>query len=201
MNVQSLVVVVLRLTALNFFLRVMVEISTPVLLATGIYQRGPDEAPVVIGGALVGILVCSAILLWLLALPVARLIARGVPYELSLGDLSLADCYSIAFLGMGLFFAVSHLAPVWNWSVFFLRWTFHHSYYVWNGKEHGHELANAFLPFIAGVILIWKRRKWALALAGSSTHTTRVSLDEPWGDVKRKAGESITISIEPPRSK
>ena len=196
MNVQSLVVIVLRLMALNFFLWVVVEISTAALVAAGIYHRSADEAPVTIGWVLVGVLVLSAILLWVLAPPLARLVARGVPLELSLGNLSLADCYSIAFLGMGLFFAVSHLASVWNWSLFLARWIFHSSYYVWNAREHGHELANAFLPFIAGIILIWKRQKWALALAGTSTHTASVSLNEPWSDVKHKKQEPIKISID-----
>ena len=46
MNLQSLVVVVLRLIALDFLLRVVVQLTPQMLLYFGMYQRSPlDSAP------------------------------------------------------------------------------------------------------------------------------------------------------------
>lgn|GEM_PF-723385 len=197
-NIQSLVVIVLRLTALNFLLRVVLEISTPLLAATGMLPRSADDAPMTIGWMLAGALVLGAIVLWALASPLARLIARGVPHELSLDNLSLADCYSIAFLGVGTVYMVGHLPGVWNWSLFFGRSILHRLNYPFNDPTRSYEIANAFIPFLVGMILVWKRRKWAVALAGASTHRTVVSLNEPRWTAPRETREPIKISIDAP---
>jgi hypothetical protein len=198
MNIQSLIVVVLRLTALNFLVRIIVELTTPLLVFAGIYQRSGEDASMIIGWVLVASLIFGGILLWVVALPVARLVARGVPNELSLGDLSLADCYSIAFMGVGLVYIVSHLAGVWNWTSFLIQWTLHGPRYPSYDHTRGYEIANVFIPFIVGIILLLKRRKWAVALAGKNSEGPLISLNEPWSNAKKKTPETITISISPP---
>src|SRR5438132_10116916 len=65
-------------------------------------------------GMLVGLVLC-AVLLWVLALPIARLVTKRVPQEVSLGVLTLADCYSFAFVGVGLFYVASGLPHVLTW--------------------------------------------------------------------------------------
>jgi hypothetical protein len=192
LNIYSLVAVALRLTALNFLLRILVAVSAPVLTAAGFYHQSPEDAPPVIAWALVGGLMLGAILLWVLALPVARLVAKGLPFELSLGDLSLADCYSIAFTVLGLFYVVSHLAPVWNWLWFMLQSLIHGPRFPWNDRMQGYKIATAFLPFIAGLLMLIKRRKWALRLAGANSHEAVISFKEP----RMKASEPIKVSIE-----
>jgi hypothetical protein len=192
LNIYSLVAIALRLTALNFLLRIVVEISTPVLAAAGFYHQSPDDAPPAIAWALVGGLMLGSILLWTLALPLARLVAKGLPFELSLGNLSLADCYSIAFTVLGLVYIVSHLAPVWNWTWFTLQSLIHGPRYPWNDRTRGYQIVTAFLPFIAGIVMVLKRRKWALKLAGSNTHNAVISFKEP----RMKPSEPIKVSIE-----
>jgi hypothetical protein len=192
LNIYSLVAIVLRLTALNFFLRIVVEISTPIMASAGFYHQSPDDAPPVIAWALVGGLLLGAILLWTLALPIARLVAKGLPFELSLGNLSLADCYSIGFTVLGLIYIVSHLAPVWNWLWFMLQSLIHGPRYPWSDRTRGYQIMTAFLPFIAGIILVLKRRKWALKLAGSATHNPVMSFKEP----RMRPSEPIKVSIE-----
>ena len=194
LNIQSLVVVALRLTALNFFLRIFVEISTPLLTAAGVYRHSPDDEPLMIGWGLVGCLLLGAILLWALALPVAKLVAKGVPLELSLGDLSLADCYAIAFMGVGLVYIVSHLAPVWNWTAFMVQSLIHGPRYPWSDRTRGYQVATAFLPFIAGIVMVIRGRKWALKLAGSNTHNAVISFKER----RMNPSEPIKVSIESP---
>jgi hypothetical protein len=192
LNTQTLIVVVLRLTALNFFLRIFVEISTPLLTAAGVYRHSPDDAPLMIGWGLVGCLLLGAILLWALALPVAKLVAKGVPLELSLGDLTLADCYAIAFIGLGTVYIVSHLAPVWNWTAFMVQSLIHGPRYPWSDRTRGYQIATAFLPFIAGIVMVIRGRKWALKLAGAHTHNTVISFRES----RMNPSEPIKVSIE-----
>jgi len=199
MNVHTLIVIALRLTALNFLVRVVVELTTPLLIFAGIYQRPADDSSMVIGWALVASLVFGAILLWVLALPVARLIARGVPGDLTFDNLTLADCYSIAFVGIGLVYIISHAAGVWNWTTFFLHSLIHGPRYPLGDRSRGYEVANIFIPFIIGILLVFKRRKWSRAFAGKDVQQRPISLNDPWGNVKSKTPpETITISISPP---
>jgi len=170
MNIHTIVAVVLRLVAFNFFLRIVVEISTPLLVFAGIYQRPADDNSMAIGWGLVGALLFGGILLWVLALPAARLVARGIPGDLSFDNLTLADCYSLAFTGVGLVYIVAHLAGAWNWSMYFLRWVFHRQHIPWSDPNRGYQIMSIFIPFVAGIVMVLMRNKWARALAGTSTH-------------------------------
>jgi hypothetical protein len=140
------------------------------LISAGIYQRSADQAPTMIAWTLVGALFLGGVLLWSLAVPVARLVARGVPGDISFDNLTLADCYSLSFAVMGMVYIVSHFAGAWNWTMYFLRWLFHRQYTPWSDPGRGYEIMGIFIPFIAGILLILMRKKLARMLAGSSTH-------------------------------
>jgi hypothetical protein len=198
-NVHTLIAIALRLTAFNFLVRVVVELTTPLLIFAGVYQRPADDASMTVGWALVASLTLGALLLWFLALPTARLVARSAPGDLSFDNLTLADCYSIAFVGIGLVYIISHAAGVWNWTTFFLHSLIHGPRSPFADRSRGYEVANIFIPFIIGILLIVKRRKWSVALAGKRVENRPVSLSDPWGNVNSKTPpETITISISPP---
>jgi hypothetical protein len=169
-NIHTIVALALRLTAVNFLVRMLVEISTPLLISAGIYQRPVDQAPMTIAWALVGALFLGGLLLWTLAVPLARLVARGVPGDISFDNLTLADCYSLSFAGMGVVYIVSHSAGAWNWTMYFLRWLFHRQYAPWSNPGRGYEIMGIFIPFTAGILLVLMRKKLAHMLAGSSAH-------------------------------
>jgi len=169
-NVHTIAALALRLIAVNFLVRILVEVSTPLLISAGIYQRPADEAPLTIAWALVGALFFGALLLWLLALPVARLVARGVPGDISFDNLTLADCYSLGFTGLGVVYIVGHLAGAWNWTMYFFRWLFHGQYIPWADPGRGYQIMSIFIPLIAGILLVATRKKLARIMAGSSTH-------------------------------
>jgi len=169
-NIHTLLALGLRLTAVNFLVRMLVEISTPLLISAGIYQRPTDQAPMMIAWALVGALFLGGVLLWSLAVPVARLVARGVPGDISFDNLTLADCYSLSFVGLGMVYIVGHSAGAWNWTMYFLRWLFHRQYTPWSDPGRGYEIMGIFIPFTAGILLVLMRKKLAHMLAGSSTH-------------------------------
>lgn len=124
MNLQSLIVVVLRLMALDFLLRVLIQLTPHLLqflrLSDGLSLNEPPSFMVLPWLVMNG-LIAGAVLLWFLALPIARFVTRGVSHELSFGAMSLVDCYSIAFMAVGLFYISSHFSEVLNWAYYFLK--------------------------------------------------------------------------------
>ena len=168
MNLQSLVVVLLRLLTLDFLLRIALQIVPQV------FQPYIDSTLVLL---LLAGAIAAAILLWVKALPIARFVTRGVPHDLSFGTMALVDCYSIAFIAIGLFYGVSHLPQVLNWTHFFLKSAASASSTI--GQEYsGYDVSQAFIPFIVGIILFVKGRSWAATLArrhNTDTHPNRAS--------------------------
>ena len=75
MNLQSLVVVVLRLMALDFLLQVAIQLTPQMLIYLGSYQHSPvDGGPSALPWLFLAALILSAGLLWFLALPIARFV-------------------------------------------------------------------------------------------------------------------------------
>ena len=168
MNLQSLVVFVLRLMALDFLLRVAVQLTPQILQFLRLYPRSPlDDSPsfVALPWLVLGGLIVSAVLLWVLALPIARLVTRRVPQDLSFGAMSLVDCYSIAFMGVGLFYIASHLPQVLNWTYYLFKAAASTPGNSWKEGLSGYDISQAFIPFIVGVVLFVNGRRWAVALA------------------------------------
>lgn len=166
MNLQNLVVVVLRLMALDFLLSVAVQLTPQMLLYLKLYERSPlDNSPSVLPWLVLGAMVASAVLLWFLALPIARLVTRGVSSDLSFGAMSLADCYSIAFMAVGLFYIANHLPQVLNWAHYLFKAASTHAGDQWKEEVKWYDVSEAFIPFIVGVILFVNGRRWAVVLA------------------------------------
>ncbi len=170
MNLQSLVVVVLRLMALNFFLQVAIQLSPQLLRFTemsrhgGLAEMGSYLAVPII--MVIGLIV-GAILIWVLALSIARFVTRGVSRDLSFGSLSLIDCYSVAFIGIGLFYIASHFPQVLNWAHYLFKAAASQPGSTWKGGVQWYNVSSALIPFVIGVILFVKGRSWAVALARS----------------------------------
>jgi hypothetical protein len=176
MNLQSLIVVVLRLMALDFLLRVAVQLTPQLLQFFRLYERSPlDDShslTVLPWLVLIGLVVAAA-LLWFLALPIARFVARGVSQDLSFGSMSLVDCYSIAFMAVGLFYIVSHLPQVLTWSHYLFKARASHSGEAWKEAVQWYDVWQAFIPFIVGVVLFVNGRRWAVALARRQTERSQ----------------------------
>ena len=174
MNLQTLIVVILRLMSLNFLLQVAVQLAPQILRFTELYQRAPADESLsflVLPWVLVLGLIVGAVLLWVFALPIARLVSRGVPHDLSFGSLSLVDCYSIAFIGVGLFYIASHLPQVLNWTHYLFKAAASKSGDTWKEGVQWYDVSQAFIPFIVGVVLFLNGRRWAVALARRQTES------------------------------
>ncbi len=173
MNFQSLVVVVLRLMALDFLLRVAVQLTPSVLIYLRLSERSPlDNSPSVLPWLVLAVLIVCAVLLWFLALPIARLVTRGVSHDLSFGAMSLVDCYSIAFMAVGLFYISSHLPQVLNWSHYLFKAAATKAGDSWKEGVQWYDVTQAFVPFVIGVVLFVNGRRWAVALARRDSAST-----------------------------
>ncbi|MEI8288310.1 MAG: hypothetical protein WCH99_02465 [Verrucomicrobiota bacterium] len=167
MNLQNLVVVVLRLMALDFFLRVAVQLTPQILMVFQTTSRSPlndSRSAYAVPFLFIAAMIICAVLFWVFAVPVARFVTRGISHDLSFGALSLVDCYSIAFMAVGLFYISSHLPQVLNWGHYFLK-TAASGHGDVETPYRGYDVSQAFIPFIVGVVLFVNGRKWAVALA------------------------------------
>ena len=188
MNLQSLIVVVLRLMALNFFLQVALQLSPQLLRFTEISRQdgntGMGSYLVVPIITVIG-LIAGAILIWVFALSIARFVTRGVSRDLSFGSLSLVDCYSVAFIAIGLFYIVSHFPRVLNWAHFLFTSAASNSGDSWKEGVRAYDISQAFIPFIVGIVLFVKGRSWAVALAR-------------WQEKSESANETVRRTGAPP---
>jgi hypothetical protein len=168
MNLQSLIVVTLRLMALNFFLQVAVQLSPQLLRFTEMSRQGgvsDMSSYLAVPVIMVAGLIAGAILIWVFALSIARFVARGVSHDLSFGSLSLVDCYSVAFIGIGLFYIASHFPQVLNWTHYLFKSAASKPGDTWKEGVQWYDVSSAFITFIVGIVLFVKGRSWAVALA------------------------------------
>jgi hypothetical protein len=101
MLLSSIVVIVIRLFALNWLLTVV-----PLLLsaATTPLPHERHLSAVLMLYAPAVLLLIFAAGLWILAPAIARFASRGVDTSVSIGSLSRSDLYSFAFVFLGTFF-------------------------------------------------------------------------------------------------
>jgi len=168
MNLQSLIVVFLRLMALNFLLQVAVQLSSQLLRLTEVPRQdgGSSMASYVLVPVLmmIGCMV-GAILIWIFAPSIARFVTRGVSCHLSLGPLSLVDCYSVAFIGLGLFYIAGYFPHVLNWAHYLFKAAATQPGNTWKEEVPWYDVSSVFITFIVGIVLFVKGRAWAVALA------------------------------------
>lgn len=173
MNLQSLVVVALRLIALNFLLEILgMSIATVIL-----QLNAPSSSNSSLYSLLFypgGLLVCP-FLLWFLSQSIARLVTRRLPQDISFGAMPLADCYSIAFIGVGVYYIAGYLTRVLTLTCHLFKGAAASSGYWWLREVNGTAIAQAYIPFIAGILLFAFGRKWAVMLARKHAQTTVLS--------------------------
>lgn len=105
MPLSSIVVIVIRLFALNWLLT-----SVPLLFSAATnplpYER--HLLVVLMPYAPAVLVLIFAAGLWILAPTIARFVSRGVDANVSIGSLSRSDLYSFAFVFLGLFSFCRH---------------------------------------------------------------------------------------------
>jgi len=154
MPLSSVVQVLFRLSALNWLVSGLVQ------LALGPLENRSFSW---IGLLVPAVLLGSGIIVWVFAPFVSRFVSRGCDQSLSLEGVSLRSLYSTAFVGIGLWFALSNFAQVFNWLHFSIAYS-KISGIPSSGPGSFYHLSSAGLTFIAGIILVATARFWARKL-------------------------------------
>jgi hypothetical protein len=160
MPLSSIVVIVIRLFALNWLLT-----SVPLFLsaATIPLPHEPHLLAALMPYAPAVLLLIFAAAFWIPAPAIARLASRGVDARVSIGSLSRLDLYSFAFVFLGLFFILSSFADVINWIHYFTtvsREGLRHDPRV----QNFYQLTRSCLTFAVGLVSLLGAPRWAKKL-------------------------------------
>jgi hypothetical protein len=159
MPLSNIVVIVMRLFALNWFvsaLPLLLSAATPPLPhERSMFALLMPYAPGVL-------LLVFAVGLWILASAIARFVSRGVNTTVSVGSLSRSDLYSFAFVFLGLFFILSSFADVINWI----------HYFTVSGEDPRHDpriqnlyqLTRPCLTLVLGLVSLLGAPRWTKKL-------------------------------------
>jgi hypothetical protein len=160
MPLSSIVVIVLRLFALNWF-----ATAIPLFLsAAAIGSPGERRLlSLLLPYAPAVLLLILAVVVWLLAASVARLVSRGVDTSVSIGSLSRADLYSFAFVFLGLFFVLSSFADVVNWLHYFATVSREDPRYDLR-VQNLYQLTRPFITLALGLVLLIGAPRWTKKL-------------------------------------
>ena len=160
MPLSSIVVIVIRLFALNWFVS-----AVPLLLsaATNPLPHERHLSAVLMPYAPAVLLLIFAAGLWILTPAIARIVSRGVDTTVSIGSLSRSDLYSFAFVFLGLFFILSSFADVISWIHYFA--TVSHQDSTRDPRvQNLYQLTRPCLTFVAGLISLLGAPRWTKKL-------------------------------------
>lgn len=165
MNIKSIVVIILRVYSLNFLFMGLLK-SMPTIMAVAIMYREMDEgfswAPeIVIPYVIMFIFFLVGIAFWIFAHPLADLITRKLPKDIKLGTFDLTNSYTIAFLVLGLFFAVSEFPNALYWGFHIFKLAASRSGDSWKQEVNFYRVLSDVIPFAIGLAMVFKARLWA----------------------------------------
>ena len=159
MPLNSIIVIVARLFALNWLLHAFVLIASA--LATPALQER-SVSTVLMSSSPGVLLLILGLFLWVLAPAMARFVGCGFDATVSVGSLSRGDLYSFAFVFLGLFFILSSFADVINWIHYF---TVSRDAPTRDPRiQSFYELTRPCLTFAAGLVCLLGAPRWTKKL-------------------------------------
>jgi hypothetical protein len=161
MPLSSIVQVLLRLSSLNWFVTGLVQFATTVF---ALRVESFSLLRIVVSA----ILLLVGVLSWVFAPFLSRLFTRGADEAASLEGVSLFSLYSTAFVGLGLWFALSNFAQVFNWIHFSITYGSKIQGMTQSGLGSFYNLSQAALTLLAGVVLVATAQIWARKLTKDS---------------------------------
>lgn len=189
-------VIVLVLVRLECVYLVVYGLGLFLQAMLGTVRRGAFEGSVGFGMPIVTLVV--AFVLWQVGPGFARFILGTDDAPVSMGGLSLEDLYRFAFVFLGLYFALSSLAPALTWA--------HYTFSVAastpsRNLEQERSLYSLFIPLItlgAGVACMLKGRLWTRKLLAWDAKTGQTG-DAPQGSAAEPpAGSGASAGPLPP---
>ena len=160
MNIKSIVVIILRMYSLNFlFIGVVRTVSF--LAVIGDSSFCPK---VFISYMAIAVLFLVGISFWVFAHSFANLITSKLPENIEIGTFDLTNSYTIAFLLLGLFFAVSKCPGVLYWTGHIFQLIASRLDYSWKKDVSFYRVLADVIPFVLGLMMIFNARCWAKKL-------------------------------------
>jgi hypothetical protein len=152
------VIIGLRLTALTFFLNALTSV---VPSAMTLVSSGGGKA---FDALFLVVVLALGASFWFLAKPIARWVTRDLHGEVSLGPLTIVDCYAIVFVGLGLVTIVESIPQtlIWLHSSFASHGTLRRMYKIQEYTPQ--DVARMIIPLIIGIFLFVFGRSLALRL-------------------------------------
>ena len=166
MPLSSIVVIVVRLFALNWLLHALALIASA--MAVPLPSKYVGSAILIHYGPAV-LLIIFTVLLWILASALARLVSRGFDTTVSVGSLSRSDLYSFAFVFLGLFFILSSFADVINWIHYFTVW--HEGPETRPYMRSLYDVTRPCLTLVAGLVSLLGAPRWTKKLVAYDQKT------------------------------
>lgn len=162
MPLKSIVVIVLRLFALNWLLY-DVTLWTIAFLSLSPSVSVSSQPGFIALYAPPSLILLAAILIWLLAPLIARLVSPDPDATVDLSGLSLYHLYCFGFVFLGLYFILSSFADVINWIHYFAMEA-HNSAKPDPQGQSLYQASRPALTFVGGLISLLGAPRWARKL-------------------------------------
>lgn len=161
MNLKALVVVLIRLFALNLVVQTVTGFL-PRAIQTA--PRYVQPSPIMWAWLVTGVLILLAVGIWKSATPIALWVTRGQPQEIFVGGLSLADGYSVGFLSVAMLYLLSGTGSAVSWIIYWLQLAGTTSAPLAE-QVNFYQALQTFLPVVLAIVLLLRGRAWAVRLA------------------------------------
>jgi hypothetical protein len=112
-------------------------------------------------------IVLFAVVGWIIAPTLSRLVIGQRDAVIQSSELTLGDLYAFAFVFLGLYFVLSSVADTLNWFHYFLWINAGNRLLPSENAPSYYSLSRALISMIAGLICLFRGRRWARKLAAS----------------------------------
>lgn len=161
MKPSQIAQIILRLFSLSWFLYGLVNI----VYNYSAFLAGKFSAPqwVLLAPGLATLIL--AVLLWLAAPKIGKLIAQGNDQECCATSISFHQLLVAMFVGLGVYFCLSSFGAIFNW-IHFLAMEQAAPKAIPDGMSRSYySLTQEALTFAAGLFVIFTAQKWALKIS------------------------------------
>ena len=163
MPISNIVTIVLRL----FAIQMLVQALSLALEVTASFALRGGSSRNYFNYLTPAALLVLAVLEWLLAPGISRLVTRNHNSELSTGGLSREDIYAFAFVFLGLYFILVSIAPSLNWLHYLFSVEGRSTGQTAEGRKSFYDLASHLITLIAGFMSLLPANRWARRLVNS----------------------------------
>jgi len=162
MPLKSIVIIVLRLFTLNWLLY-DITLWTIAFLSLSPSVSVSSQPSFIALYAPPSLILLAAILVWLLAPMIARLVSPDPDATVDMSSLTLYHLYCFGFVFLGLYFVLSSFADVINWT-HYLAMEAHNSSKPDPQGQSLYQASRPVLTFVGGLVSLLGAPRWAKKL-------------------------------------